>query len=194
MKQEIEIEFKNLLTKEEFELLKKSFSLTEQDFPLQRNDYFDTPAFDLKQLGAALRIREKQGTYTLTLKQPHPQGLLETHQRLTADEALMMIETSIIIDGDVKEVIQSLGVDTSMLVHLGTLSTRRAEMKDETGLLVLDHSTYLAEEDYELEYEVKDATKGKQAFLNHLKRFNIPVRQTDNKIKRFFQAKSKQGR
>ncbi len=74
MTQEIEIEFKNIVTKEEFDTLCKSFSI--EAFTKQVNHYFETPDFSLKEAGSALRIRHKGATYTLTLKQPAEIGLL----------------------------------------------------------------------------------------------------------------------
>ena len=99
MTQEIEIEFKNIVTKEEFDTLCKSFSI--EAFTKQVNHYFETPDFSLKEAGSALRIRHKGETYTLTLKQPAEIGLLETHQVVTEDEAKMMMETNTIIQGAV---------------------------------------------------------------------------------------------
>ena len=52
MHQEIEIEFKNLLTKEEFYLLCERFSLSEADFIMQENHYFDSEDFALKNKGS----------------------------------------------------------------------------------------------------------------------------------------------
>lgn len=48
MAQEIEIELKQLLMKEEFEQLKEYFQLKDEDFHTQTNYYFDTPQFDIK--------------------------------------------------------------------------------------------------------------------------------------------------
>ena len=48
MTQEIEIEFKNIVTKEEFDTLCKSFSI--EAFTKQVNHYFETPDFSLKKL------------------------------------------------------------------------------------------------------------------------------------------------
>lgn len=56
MTQEIEIEFKNIVTEEEFNTLCKSFSI--EVFTKQVNHYFETPDFSLK-AGSALRIRHK---------------------------------------------------------------------------------------------------------------------------------------
>lgn len=60
MAQEIEIELKQLLMKEEFEQLKQHFQLKDSDFHTQTNHYFDTPQFDIKSQFAALRMREKR--------------------------------------------------------------------------------------------------------------------------------------
>jgi uncharacterized protein YjbK len=190
MKQEIEIEFKNLLTKEEFETLTNAFSL-QQSFISQTNYYFDTHELSLKSHGAALRIRLKKDTYTLTLKQPHDIGLLETHETVTEEEAKRIIAGEDIPSGAITGRIKDLGVSPSALTYLGELTTSRAETSYEEGVLVLDHSHYLSCDDYELEYEVQDEERGHASFLSLLKTYHIPQRKTDNKIKRFFLQKQK---
>ncbi|MFC0271963.1 CYTH domain-containing protein [Metabacillus herbersteinensis] len=189
MSQEIEIEFKNILTKEEFIQLKTHFTLHNSDFSLQENHYFDTPLFSLKNHGAALRIRQKQDNYVLTLKEPADIGLLETHQFLSNEEAKYMMKTGLILDGPVKDQLVSLGIAPDQLTYFGSLVTDRAEKKVEEGLIVLDHSRYLSVEDYEVEFEVKEEEAGKQAFLKILKELSIPIRPTKNKIRRFYDQK-----
>ena len=80
MDQHIEIEYKNLLTKQDFERLVQFFKIESNQFFTQQNHYFDTTDFRLKKSGSALRIREKNETYELTLKQPAAEGKLETNQ------------------------------------------------------------------------------------------------------------------
>lgn len=191
MSQEIEIEYKNLLTSDEFTLLMNHFNLSSGDFISQENHYFDTIDFSLKAHQSALRIRKKQDKYILTLKQPHRQGLLETHQHLTNEQAYFLLnsETMQMIDGEVKEAIRLIGVNPDKLLYLGFLKTDRIEIKDCENILVLDHSFYLNRDDYEIEYEVQDPVKGKERFLEILKQHNIPVRATKNKIQRFFDIK-----
>ncbi|MDP4171799.1 MAG: CYTH domain-containing protein, partial [Bacillota bacterium] len=48
MSQNIEIEFKNMLTLDEYSRIKSTFLLKEEQFFIQENHYFDTPAFSLK--------------------------------------------------------------------------------------------------------------------------------------------------
>ncbi|WP_028402591.1 CYTH domain-containing protein [Ectobacillus panaciterrae] len=185
MKQEIEIEFKNMVTKNEFQTLCEAFSIT--SFIEQTNHYFETKNFALKETGSALRIRFKSGSYILTLKQPAEIGLLETHQRLTEQEAEQMMETGIVVPGSVANQLQALHIPLQ-LSYFGSLTTKRAETMYKEGLLIFDHSFYFNHDDYELEYEVKDESK-KTDFLSLLGAYNIPVRPTQNKVQRFFLAK-----
>lgn len=193
MTQEIEIEFKNLLTKDECNLLMQIFNVTANDFISQENFYFDTVNFLLKEKQSALRIRKKQDKYILTLKQPHEQGLLETHQVLTEDQAIALLnnEEVQLLDGSIKDAIANMDINPNHLTYLGALKTDRIEINHNGNILVLDHSFYLNHEDYELEYEVKDPVTGKNFFLEILKQNNIPLRNTKNKIQRFFELKEK---
>jgi len=191
MSKEIEIEYKNLLTNNEFELLKNRFTISQEDFISQENHYFDTLTFSLKAHQSALRIRKKQDKYILTLKQPLKQGLLETHQSITKEQAAFLLNGGSLqqIDGEIQDALIHMGIDPAAIKYLGCLKTDRAEVKDGENLLVLDHSFYLNHEDYELEYEVKEPIQGKQRFLEILKQNDIPIRPTKNKILRFFQTK-----
>ncbi|KAA0765514.1 CYTH domain-containing protein [Bacillus sp. SH5-2] len=192
MTQEIEIEFKNIVTEEEFDTLCKLFSI--EVFTKQVNHYFETPGFSLKAAGSALRIRHKGATYTLTLKQPAEVGLLETHQVVTADEARLMMETNTIIQGAVVDQLHKLQIPVSTLTYMGSLTTERAETLFEGGTLVFDHSFYYNHDDYEIEFEVQDEETGKAAFIRLLTQHNIPIRHTNNKVKRFFLAKQNKAR
>ncbi|WP_282140056.1 CYTH domain-containing protein [Cytobacillus oceanisediminis] len=188
----IEIEFKNMVNREEFSSLIDFLNIRSEDFSEQENHYFDTPDFLLKAKGSALRIRQKNGSFELTLKQPHPEGLLETNENLTESEAAEMIRTGKIPAELIIRSIKELGIETDKLQYFGTLATKRAEKDYMKGLAVLDHSRYLNKEDFELEYEVDNRNEGELTFLNLLKQLNIPVRKTENKIKRFYNEKYKQ--
>lgn len=192
MTKEIEIEAKNLVTKDEFVHLCSSFQLKKQDFHVQHNHYFDTAHFDLKEKQSALRIREKQHKFVLTLKQPHEVGKLETHQSIDKQTMDHTLATGIIPNGDVANQLRELGVTTNTFTLLGTLTTSRAEIDYKGGTLVFDESSYLSIVDYELEYEGEEEEKVETTFGALLKEFNIPKRDTDNKIARFFKAKAEQ--
>ncbi|WP_459500753.1 CYTH domain-containing protein [Bacillus sp. C1] len=187
MTQEIEIEFKNIVTQGEFQTLCDAFSI--HSFTKQVNHYFETPTFSLKEASSALRIRHKDGAYTLTLKQPATVGLLETHQSVTEQEAMQMMETNQLITGPVLDQLHTLEIPVSTLTYMGSLTTERAETPFKGGTLVFDHSFYYNHDDYELEYEVQDEQIGKAEFLRLLNTYHIPVRHTKNKVQRFFLAK-----
>lgn len=189
MSQSIEIEFKNLLHVEEFNKMVTYFQLSPNHFVQQVNHYFDTVNFDLKERGCALRIREKNNFFELTLKEPHKDGLLETNQKLTAVEAQDFLIGDKIKEGVVTTQISKLGIELTKLTYFGTLTTDRAEFSYKNGLLVLDKSSYLNTIDYEVEYEVMNKNKGKPIFVELLSELNIPVRETQNKIQRFYERK-----
>lgn len=187
MTQEVEIEFKSMLTKDEYDALLNAYGLTDK-VNWQANDYFDTPAFELKNHGAALRIREKKHGQVLTLKQPHEVGLLETHATITETEAENLFKYGIIHDDQMKEALASFHL-SGPLEHLGRLETKRAEFETPEGLIVLDESHYLEIHDYEIEFEVTDEAKGKIAFEQLLHHHGIPFRPAKNKIVRFMEEK-----
>jgi uncharacterized protein YjbK len=188
MKQELEIEFKNILIQKEFNQLLNAFSLNTNDSTIQENHYFDTATFALKAKGSALRIREKNGQYVVTLKQPAEVGLLESHQIISKEQAQSIIAGEFFINEDISDLIKQMGVMPEELTYFGSLRTKRIEVIYKNGTLVLDHSFYLDMEDYELEYEVSDPTQGHEDFLELLTKFNIPLRNTNNKIQRFYLA------
>jgi uncharacterized protein YjbK len=189
MEQNLEIEFKNLLLKEEFDLLKRFFNINDSDFFTQENHYFDTPVFALKEKGCALRLREKESSFELTLKQPHKDGLLETTELLSAAQKEAMLRSGKINHPAMTEVINQLGVSAESITYFGSLKTNRAQTVYRDGLIVLDHSLYLNKEDYELEYEVSNRETGQKVFTGLLQDLRIPLRETENKIKRFYRVK-----
>lgn len=189
MSQNIEIEFKNMLTESEFHLLLKHFNVSESHFFKQENHYFDTPDFSLKQYGCALRIREKKSGLEMTLKQPHPDGLLETTEKLTNEQVQALLQGTPLHDGIIKDQLLHMNINTAELKFFGSLVTERAEIEYKGGLAVFDSSTYLNVRDYELEYEVTDRTEGEAIFVQLLSELNIPIRKAKNKVKRFYERK-----
>ncbi|MBM7653678.1 CYTH domain-containing protein [Neobacillus cucumis] len=194
MSQNLEIEFKNMLTKAEYERILNEFHIGQDDIFTQENLYFDSPDFALKKAKSALRIRKKGTDYVMTLKTPLEIGLLETNQILTTEEADAAINHNCLPEGEIKQVIEASNISFANIIYFGSLTTKRTELPYEDGLLVLDHSIYLHQEDYELEYEVENYQEGKRNFQNLLKRFMIPERQTENKVSRFYNQKYKQNK
>ncbi|QQK76928.1 CYTH domain-containing protein [Salicibibacter cibarius] len=152
---ELEIEGKRLLDVQEFMNIKTYFQLNEDDFIIQHNHYFDTSDFQLKEQNAALRIRYKNGAHILTLKVRSEAGVMEKHQPLgprewSEGDPLTQLNKG----GSVQAYLEKeWQIPFHTLRSLGRLTTWRAELPYEQGLLVLDESRYFGEVDYELEFE-----------------------------------------
>ncbi|MFK3937268.1 CYTH domain-containing protein [Alkalihalobacillus sp. NPDC078783] len=191
MAQELEFETKTLVLSDEFKALHTFFQTTNQQATTQHNHYFETLDFGLKDAGSALRIREKNGKSTLTLKQPaHSGGLLETHQSVTEDEQKVAIHKNKLPDGEVLERVHSLQVQSNDLQFIGTLTTERLEFPYDGGTVCLDKSSYLGVIDYELEFEGTSMEHAEQILTSILKQTNIQRKNTPNKVARFFAQKA----
>ena len=187
---QLEIEFKNLLTHQEFLRLCNTFSISENDFHSQRNTYFDTHDFNLRDKKMGFRLRTLSSRNELTLKSP------------STNEHSMMEITELVTNEERDAILRQGYIDTLQyknfshlpprLYSFGSLRTERAEFHYKDGLLVLDHSHYMQQEDYEVEYEVEDVELGQKVFLDLLSKHDIPTRQTDKKIARFMKAALKQ--
>src|SRR5690625_4230109 len=187
MTQEIEIEYKNLLTEDEFNLLLSILPFP-KEYQVQNNYYFETNNFALRDKLSALRIREKDGNYQLTLKEPHPEGLLETHDFLTEKEAFSWLHGNIIEKRHVFKQLKNLGIPYDNLLYFGKLKTERMELNDRDWIFVLDKSTYNGHVDYEFELEAPSKEIGQKIFDDLLEKYNIVIKKTTNKIERFFSS------
>ncbi|EOT51474.1 MULTISPECIES: CYTH domain-containing protein [Enterococcus] len=191
MSQELEIEFKTLLEEETYTRLR-------QDFPTstcykQTNYYFDTPDFQLKQLGCGLRIRVFDTYGELTLKSPQTTGLLETTDRLTLEELTDYLEHDTIKpNGEVATYLKKLAIEANAVHCFADLATTRCEITLEEGLLALDESRYgTSGHDYELELEVDAKHADDEHFYAFLKKYNIVYQPAQNKIQRAFAERKK---
>ncbi|MQR96740.1 CYTH domain-containing protein [Fictibacillus phosphorivorans] len=191
MSQEIEIEFKNLLTQLEFLRLIDEFDVKQETFYKQTNYYFDTQQFDLKHHRSALRVRTKNNGNTLTLKQKLDKHILETHQTVSEEIFEGLLNGDPLPSGEVSDQIKKMNIDVKGITYLGELTTFRAEFPYKDGLLVLDENYYLGKIDYEIEYESADYISGLNNFNELLTIKQIPVRDTESKIARFFNESSK---
>src|SRR5699024_5178210 len=184
MAQEIEIEFKTRLKAEDFYVLKNALSFNDQPIN-QVNHYFETKDEQLKKAHCALRIREINGHYTLTLKQPLKEGLLETNETLSHDQAQAWLKGQAEPTEEVTAVLKDLGIKLEALQYFGQLKTIRYIFKTETLEYVIDHSFYLDQEDYELEIEAETYQAGEKAFDDLIEKFNLTKEVPISKIERF---------
>jgi uncharacterized protein YjbK len=178
MQQHLEIEFKTLITKQEYLNLIKEFKL-ENDIFSQTNYYFDTENSDLMNKKTVLRIRKKK-QYKLTKKEKDINGNKESSIYLKDTEALDMIN-----NGFDAHIIN----EPYYVKNVCALTTLRAKTKYKDGIIFFDHSIYNNIEDYEIEYEAENYEKGKKIFEEFLKEHKITKKEPVSKSKRAFNTR-----
>lgn len=189
MTQEYEIEFKNVLTKEQYERLLKKFQVEEEMIVRQTNHYFDTADLQLKALSSGLRIRETNDKIVCTLKEKTGLNIhLETTDEITNEEAKLMLTGNGFFAEQVREKLVQLNIPIHQLSVFGTLTTDRVELSYKGGTLVFDHSFYLQCDDYEVEYETDNELEGNKIFKEFLIENELIIQVADKKIARFMQA------
>lgn len=194
MTKEIEIEFKNSLTKAQYEALLSYYQIEQNQIHHQVNHYFDTKDWHVKNLSSGLRIRQIDDYYECTLKEKSSTHThIETTNELTKEQADEMIQQGIIHAKDVLARLKQLNIPIDALELFGTLATDRVEIEFEGGLLVFDHSFYLQQDDYEVEYETKDEQDGLVIFNRFLNTHQIEKMVAPKKIARFMNALQKKG-
>jgi|SRR5690625_599240 len=186
MLQEIEIEYKNMLTKDEYKRL-----LTAFPFPKiakrHVNYYFETKDMSLKNYRSALRIRKKNNVYYLTLKEPHAKGLLETHDQLTEADVKYWLCNQPTSAPHVMRRLRAKNIDLKNLQYFGQLTTdRRIYINKQNVHLILDYSVYNGTFDYELEIEAPNEQIGIYTLKKLLNDYSIRKKYTPSKIERFF--------
>lgn len=189
MSTQIEKEFKNLLTKEEYEQLLVHYQLDESAAIHQTNTYYDTDDRQLQSLKMGLRIRTYDNDAELTLK-----VLLQENEQLEITDALSLVEANQLISdkkiknaGHVASMLKKETIDLDRLKPVGQLSTVRHTFSGEGGVYFLDKSYYQDQKDYELEFETEDLEKGLILFNTFLTYHEIKERKTTQKIQRALQ-------
>ena len=185
---EIEKEFKNLLTKEQYEAIAGDYQSVFTKDVTQTNSYYDYEGL-LQQHKMALRIRIVEGKETgeITLKIPQSSlEVLEYTEVLPVDilnaynhDKQFALPTSL------QETLENKGITLQTVNQTALLTTHRLEgALSENEWLVLDESHYNGKVDYETEMEVRSLELGEPVFLGILEKYKIERRQAESKIKR----------
>ena len=175
MQRSLEVEFKTLLTKEEYERLANMFKDSHSD--IQTNHYFDTNRFSLKALESSLRVRERDSLdamqeYTLPITE-------EMFNEIKA--------TGVVPDSELKNELVPL-IGEQKLFNFLSLSTKRMYTQYKKGILFLDKSTFCGVTDYELEYEARNYIDGKKEFIELINDLQIQYKKSEKKVQRAFKA------
>ena len=174
-----EIEFKTIITEEQYYQLIKDFELENNIF-CQTNHYFDTDDTKLLEEKTVLRIRQKGHNYKLTKKTRADVGADEVHILISKDKAQELLE-----NGFNAEII---GLPYNVK-KIAELTTYRASTPYKDGILFFDKSVYYNSVDFEIEYEVNDVNQGQVDFNNFLRKYNITYKESIRKSKRAYDKK-----
>lgn len=181
----LEIEYKTLLTKNEYQQLLPQFS--DITATKQTNYYIDTADFSIRDAKMALRVRAFENRAELTLKIPQQVGNMEYNQSLTLEECHTLINTCVLPEGEIRILLTHAAINLDELKVLGSLTTIRYGKETTIGLMALDENHYFDKTDYELELEVIDAEMGKEQFDYFLQAHHIHYKYAKPKVARFAQ-------
>ena len=170
---EIEIEFKNLLTKDQYDVLYEKYNLSNSEKIINKNFYYDDADESFKKIGAALRIRYANKKIEMTLKIKGETQNVEINVPL--DERYPKEPTVLpILPNEIISELERMNVKIKTPMLIQKIETLRHEVTLEEGLLVLDKTTFINDiTDYELEFETKDYESGLAAFEKLLEENNI---------------------
>lgn len=187
MSKELEIEFKTLLTREEYLRLCEMFA--DKRGNLQVNYYFDTPRFTLKATEVGLRVR-KSDKYVITLKKKKGYALQEINETISEETFNQFLSTGIVPVEEIKVELDDI-IKDQLLKNYMTLSTYRISFPYKKGIIAIDKCKYVDTVDYELEYEATSYEAGKREFVELVREFKVTYKKSQPKIKRAYDALKK---
>lgn len=188
MSQSLEIESKAILTKEEYDHLISNFD--HNTIYRQLNYYIDSKDLIIRKKDCGLRVREKEGSFELTLKVPAKKGKIEINQQISDISFYNLCKSQIFPDGEVSKHLKDiLGIDASSLYVLGELITDRIDVGFKESLISIDKSMYNSIIDYEVECEDESMEKAILHLKEFLNQFDIEYKKSPGgKLKRFLET------
>lgn len=188
MEENLEIEFKVLIDQDTYQRIIGDHQI---DRCYQQTNYYLIHP-KLTELKYMLRIRQKQDTYELTLKQPQKHGNLETNLKIDEITKNKIIAHELVTN-EVFDLLKPYQLDSTMFQTDCFLITKRCEIKTADGLICIDQSQYNGITDYELEYEVFDYHHGKQVFLDFIDKYDLKYQNNcPSKVKRLMESLKEQ--
>lgn len=182
MKEQIEIEYKILISEHIFKQIIEDYQNRIENDYIQINHYLTHPILQAKKY--MLRIREKNNQYELTLKRPYQNHRLETNVDFSSKDKDRILNHQK-IDNEIINILNQEGIPQEKLENQFSLTTHRYDIPLQYGLLSIDENTYLNQKDYEIEFEVTDEEKGFKQFLEIIQPYSLNyTKNCPSKIKR----------
>lgn len=184
MEKNKEIEYKILLDEATFQRLVDDFP--DAHVYTQTNYYLTSAALDQRLF--SFRMREKEGSYEMTLKTPLANGRMEHNIDITAD-AFQKVRDGYMPDNEITQILISEGIALDDIKQAYSLKTIRHDIPLTYGMLSLDENFYLDRHDYEFEFEINDEENGPKQFEELLQKYHLTYQEnTPSKIKRVLDA------
>jgi len=177
-----EVEFKTLLTREEYRRLREKFKNNSAD--TQTNHYFDTARFSLKSTDTSLRVRERNNL-ELTLKKKKGYTIQQFSYEITREQFEEIKQTGLLPECEISNEVKGI-IGEQKINNFMSLSTERMVFPYSKGYLFLDKSSYLGVVDFELQYVAKNYHNGKQEFIAIIGELGIQYKKAEKKIKRAY--------
>ena len=177
-----DVEFKTLLTKDEYKRLYEKFKQNGTD--IQTNHYLDTTRFSLKATDASLRVRERQNL-ELTLKKKKGYSIQQFTFEITKEQFEEIKTTGILPECEIAHEVKNI-IGEQKINNFMSLSTERMVFPYSKGYLFIDKSHYLGVVDFELQYVAKNYHNGKQEFIGIINELGIQYKKAEKKIKRAY--------
>jgi len=171
MNTHLEIEFKQLLSKEIYDQIKESLFAFKLPWT-QTNHYFQDRQGILSKLRYSLRVREAFDTYEFTLKIPQGFSKLEINDLISKENYQRLLNHEN-FESPVLDELKKVNVFVEDLILLTSLTTKRYEIKYQGGVLCIDESHYHGITDYEMEFEAEDEQTGMQIFTSLLNQYHL---------------------
>ena len=148
-----------------------------QHFLQNKNYYFDTDDFYLKNQHITLRVRFINDVKCeLTLKIKGSNGDQEINDSLTFKQFELLKNEGVFPIGNVRDYLLILSLPLNAYKCLTSLYNLRLEIKQEDHLLVIDKNIYNDITDYNLEIETEDNVVHAQDVLSsYIKQFNLSL-------------------
>jgi len=187
---EVEIEYKVLLNKDQFERIKKEIKF--DHYVEQINYYFETDDLELASNKVTLRVRNIEDKYYLMIKESRDKVITdETILEITLNQFKYIQQHGKLFDSTIKKLVDKYNIK-GLLTNQASLKTFRHYRHYKECVLFIDESHYYGMVDYELELESPSVELGREVVDELIETYNLIETDVIGKRKRAYNAKQSQ--
>ena len=151
MKKKREYDNKVLIDKENFINLLAALKIKAWDNKIITNHYYDTVDHSIFKKAGVLRIQERSNEFIAKFKKGIDKTKFDEFSCKVDDEILNDWKSSKFAISKFQKMFEKYEIDYKKIIYLGKVVTHRYEIKFKTNKILIDHSVYNSNEDYEIE-------------------------------------------